>query len=146
MKKFQSRKRFRHCWSARRLPQPARERKFQSRKRFRHCWSFRVSGGMDYTATFQSRKRFRHCWSQYHDSGNQFWIRVSIAKAIPSLLEPNEWYQFPVSLLQFQSRKRFRHCWSMAGELLDDALDGFNRESDSVTVGASFPFSLPVNC
>ena len=36
----------------------------------------------------------------------------------------------------FQSRKRFRHCWSADDEFTDDDLAGFNRESDSVTVGA----------
>ena len=37
----------------------------------------------------------------------------------------------------FQSRKRFRHCWSQVQRAFDPAeYDSFNRESDSVTVGA----------
>src|SRR5690606_39931616 len=85
---------------------------FQSRKRFRHCWSFILSLGSDSTAAcfnresdsvtvgatqdawetpqqvpFQSRKRFRHCWSHSKKYQEEIPFSVSIAKAIPSLLE-----------------------------------------------------------
>ena len=62
-------------------------------------------------SSFQSRKRFRHCWSGNSEVRARNLFSVSIAKAIPSLLERH------VILLKlfyekFQSRKRFRHCWS----------------------------------
>ena len=87
-------------------------------------------------------------------------IGVSIAKAIPSLLEL-EGRAFVSRTEVFQSRKRFRHCWSALGAALGGRWEDvsiakaipsllepsstatachprscFNRESDSVTVGA----------
>ena len=61
---------------------------FQSRKRFRHCWSQVAQEEVFSINRFQSRKRFRHCWSslKYHHESKH--SQVSIAKAIPSLLEP----------------------------------------------------------
>src|SRR5690606_33034232 len=66
---------------------------------------------------FQSRKRFRPCWSR--NTCHLYLLQVShvsIAKAIPSLLERNMF-------------------------TLGDGTNrlGFNRESDSVTVGARVP-------
>ena len=61
---------------------------------------------------------------------------VSIAKAIPSLLEPPFLLAFLSIANWFQSRKRFRHCWSLFAVHFNSNGDGFNRESDSVTVGA----------
>src|SRR5690606_19045929 len=61
---------------------------------------------------FQSRKRFRHCWSHREDWLVVIRSEVSIAKAIPSLLE----LEMP--------------CLNCSSGSC------FNRESDSVTVGA----------
>ena len=134
---------------------------FQSRKRFRHCWS-RIRSQVTYTKAavsiakaipsllepaaitslravsemFQSRKRFRHCWSVILSQQDLADFLVSIAKAIPSLLELHDDTE-RLTLSVFQSRKRFRHCWSVAYAVVITYIqDGFNRESDSVTVGA----------
>ena len=183
--KFQSRKRFRHCWSRVWRRVVAGHRQFQSRKRFRHCWStthsWRLKGhargfnresdsvtvgaaggmwGKAATFLFQSRKRFRHCWSDalWSAACNETLVsiakaipsllepptpvtveeetKVSIAKAIPSLLEHGHDGRYVAKRMEFQSRKRFRHCWSSTHRLLPDCSPSFNRESDSVTVGA----------
>ena len=94
-----------------------------------------TDGGMRDELTFQSRKRFRHCWSKTlpgHEGDRVFVsiakaipsllercpgpqcrsiVVVSIAKAIPSLLERSP-APLPRRIFLFQSRKRFRHCWS----------------------------------
>ena len=89
---------------------------------------------------------------------------VSIAKAIPSLLELTAQQRVKLHAVgfnresdsvtvgamgrsecrvpqtKFQSRKRFRHCWSRASRsMVRHTSLCFNRESDSVTVGASRP-------
>ena len=60
---------------------------FQSRKRFRHCWSHIDMLLPCWSLMFQSRKRFRHCWSRHWPGDSVSGVTVSIAKAIPSLLE-----------------------------------------------------------
>ena len=109
---FQSRKRFRHCWSGNPMGNKRTPVELQSRKRFRHCWSRACPPCRPQTRQFQSRKRFRHCWSlawnettllqrecfnRESDSvtvgagtprPDALTAKVSIAKAIPSLLEP----------------------------------------------------------
>ena len=84
---FQSRKRFRHCWSQMIADGQLEVVKFQSRKRFRHCWSLLTWQTTKRTPAFQSRKRFRHCWSAAPVRPSRSRRSVSIAKAIPSLLE-----------------------------------------------------------
>ena len=86
---FQSRKRFRHCWSYIIACDIENWNEFQSRKRFRHCWSSNpVQCHRSHSNSFQSRKRFRHCWSMEKPASSAvFYLPVSIAKAIPSLLE-----------------------------------------------------------
>ena len=108
---------------------------FQSRKRFRHCWS----------SAQEWQELLGCCFNRESDSvtvgaarknGRSYWDAVSIAKAIPSLLEPDaprarcaellrfnresdsvtvgafrQWLNTRYQV-QFQSRKRFRHCWS----------------------------------
>ena len=134
---FQSRKRFRHCWSEAQIARVGDTAEFQSRKRFRHCWSsISASVCASRAIVFQSRKRFRHCWSAYRAVGHNSTHPVSIAKAIPSLLEhgrpaarrgrlarfnresdsvtvgASPFSSSTLSIIWFQSRKRFRHCWS----------------------------------
>ena len=137
MNMFQSRKRFRHCWS------PGRGRcGYGVVYRFNRESDSVTVGALPLTlwprsfGRFQSRKRFRHCWSKGSGCRQCWFDKVSIAKAIPSLLEPRR-FRLPVSCLWcfnresdsvtvgapstkpkrrrtvlFQSRKRFRHCWS----------------------------------
>ena len=113
--------------------------RFQSRKRFRHCWShFILSFSLAANCCFNRESDSvtvgaQHCYDMYAESigfnresdsvtvGAQVeaWLakcgyQVSIAKAIPSLLEP------------YFSCRKIASCSS------------FNRESDSVTVGARY--------
>ena len=117
---------------------------FQSRKRFRHCWSTSPCCNYAFLYKFQSRKRFRHCWSHAAALGNctqpvsiakaipsllehEIGVPqvkpaiVSIAKAIPSLLEPGTACESRRRKRGFQSRKRFRHCWSAHSNVLSNA-------------------------
>ena len=158
---------------------------FQSRKRFRHCWSPAGTSELQVLFTFQSRKRFRHCWSRYNPIVPVWFDDVSIAKAIPSLLEHvlsyynglrtygvsiakaipsllelglerREAHIGPVSIAKaipsLLERRQLRHChlrWRVSiAKAIPSLLEHgtglaqgrsryrFNRESDSVTVGA----------
>src|SRR5690606_7887252 len=135
--RFQSRKRFRHCWSQEVVQQDCSKFAFQSRKRFRHCWSDRPGrqcGGFHYCFNRESdsvtveavmlccRTVQNLRFNRESDSvtvgatdlvgSGSVYIIVSIAKAIPSLLER--------ACVVLPTHPRF----------------SFNRESDSVTVGA----------
>ena len=110
---------------------------FQSRKRFRHCWSARQRNMLlGYFSRFNRESDSVTVGAAADCLPCNFHIMVSIAKAIPSLLEPcdsvarSRWIALVSiakaipSLLErkarklsrwttmFQSRKRFRHCWS----------------------------------
>ena len=95
-------------------------------------------GGM-----FQSRKRFRHCWSAHITNGTANWYPVSIAKAIPSLLERGpsptrrRYKQVSIAKAIPSLLERRRSCKPPMRNC------SFNRESDSVTVGAGYQ-PLPV--
>ena len=111
-------------------------KKFQSRKRFRHCWSFVPPCFGPLLTSFNRESDSVTVGALVVLSKGSFKGAVSIAKAIPSLLE-----QRPCVVGEnrdrFQSRKRFRHCWSPTGISTPlQIAGGFNRESDSVTVGA----------
>ena len=109
---------------------------FQSRKRFRHCWSYASSVDTPHLLCFNRESdsvtvgalREQHTASRHH---------VSIAKAIPSLLEPIAG--------SIQASERIVVSIAKAIPSLLEQYTvyacylvncGFNRESDSVTVGA----------
>src|SRR5690606_7419847 len=101
------------CWSGVPRRPSCSSQRFQSRKRFRHCWS-----AGEYNRLAQElRVSIAKAIPSLVERGAHGQLRrrkasVSIAKAIPSLLEPDnvEWAE--TIMYRFQSRKRFRHCWS----------------------------------
>ena len=85
---------------------------------------------------FQSRKRFRHCWSSPPLSPHNRQIHVSIAKAIPSLLElPDSWCT-ACALSGFNRESDSVTVGAVDSAVVQGRVERFNRESDSVTVGA----------
>ena len=89
---------------------------------------------------FQSRKRFRHCWSTTTNGCTALAARVSIAKAIPSLLEPGHWdlQQMVDRVSIAKAIPSLLELKLVGGSMSNDC--SFNRESDSVTVGAELPY------
>src|SRR5690606_29329360 len=86
---------------------------------------------------FQSRKRFRHCWSISHFIEQGHDILVSIAKAIPSLLEHAQRVREIRYLLEVSIAKAIPSLLELCHRAIrSDTSVCFNRESDSVTVGA----------
>ena len=135
---FQSRKRFRHCWSPFVFGATMTDNAFQSRKRFRHCWSVALAASQGTGTRFQSRKRFRHCWSPAQSLRNRPQVlgfnRESDSVTVGACYPEGD----PPRFSTFQSRKRFRHCWSAT---LDSGLgDGMD-----VSIAKAIPSLLELS-